>query len=85
MHISNSPLVSLLLSATTAVAASGANSIRPSGFVHTVDENFAIDGKPFFFAGADAYWFQFLDVSILFLFSCLVSLEMTPFERISMM
>ena len=84
MHILNSPLVSLLLAVITAFAASGINSIRPSGLVHTIDQNFAIEGKPFFFAGTNAYWFQFLDVSMAFLSPGLVPLEMTLFESISM-
>ena len=84
MHISSSPLVSLLFFATTAFAGSGINSLRPSGFVHTIDQNFAIDGKPFFFAGTNAYWFQFLDVSMAFLSPRLAPLEMTLFESISM-
>ena len=84
MHVSSSSLISLLLSTTAVFAASSTDSARPSGFVHTIGQNFAIDGKPFFFAGTNAYWFQFLDVSSLFLSSRFVPSKMTWFERTSM-
>jgi len=68
MRLSGSLLVPLLLPATAVFATSTGeiSSSRPRGFIHTIGQNFAIESQPFFFAGTNAYWFQFLDVSTIF-------------------
>lgn len=48
----------------TLVSASFWNPWNPRrrGFVYTHGRNFAIDGKKFYYFGANAYWFSFLSV-----------------------
>ena len=37
---------------------------RPKGFPYADGEHFKLDGKPFLFAGSNAYWFPFINVSL---------------------
>lgn len=53
-------IVSLLLLSTTASAAAVAK--KPKGFVSREGEVFKLDGKDFYFAGSNAYYFPFNDV-----------------------
>jgi len=87
MCLSGSLLVLLLLSTTAVFSASTGelSSSRPRGFIHTIGQNFAIESQPFFFAGANAYWFQFLDVRTISPYPCLTPLEITRFGRTSVM
>ena len=72
MRLSGSLLMPLLFSATavSTTSASEISSSRPYGFVHTVGQNFAIESQPFYFAGTNAYWFQFLDVRTIYPYPC---------------
>jgi hypothetical protein len=36
----------------------------PEGFVYTEGSMFMLDGEPFLFAGSNAYWFPFINVSL---------------------
>lgn len=36
---------------------------KPKGFVYTDGWKFMLDGKPFLYAGTNAYWLPFLEVS----------------------
>lgn len=40
----------------------GPNKV-PKGFAYTDGEIFRVDGKPFLYAGSNAYWLPFLEVS----------------------
>lgn len=52
---------SFLLLATGAVAAVAGKKVPP-GFVTTSGNVFKLDGKNFYFAGSNAYYFPFNDV-----------------------
>lgn len=56
-------IASLLLLSTSASAAAVAKKI-PKGFVSREGEVFKLDGKDFYFAGSNAYYFPFNDVSV---------------------
>jgi hypothetical protein len=58
-----SSITSLLLLAATASAAVASRK-APAGFVTTKGNVFKLDGKDFYFAGSNAYYFPFNDVSI---------------------
>lgn len=55
-------IASLLLLAGSASAAV-ADKRAPAGFVTTKGNVFKLDGKDFYFAGSNAYYFPFNDVS----------------------
>jgi mannan endo-1,4-beta-mannosidase len=52
-----------LLSAAGLLAAGAAARCVPKGFVTTKGTEFYLDGKPFRFAGSNAYYFPFNNVS----------------------
>ncbi|KAK6581177.1 hypothetical protein PZA11_006665 [Diplocarpon coronariae] len=54
---------STALTALTALGSqAAANSLtRPAGFAYAEGENFMVDGKPFLFAGSNAYWLPFIN------------------------
>lgn len=54
-------IASLLLLASSASAAVAARKV-PAGFVTTKGNTFQLDGKSFYFAGSNAYYFPFNDV-----------------------
>jgi mannan endo-1,4-beta-mannosidase len=56
-------VASLLLLVTSALAAVAGKKV-PAGFVTTKGSAFKLDGKDFYFAGSNAYYFTFNDVSI---------------------
>ena len=56
-------LASLLLLTTSTSAAVVSRKV-PAGFVTTKGNVFKLDGKDFYFAGSNAYYFPFNDVSI---------------------
>lgn len=56
-------IASLLLLATSASAAV-AGKKAPAGFVTTQGNVFKLDGKDFYFAGSNAYYFPFNDVGL---------------------
>jgi hypothetical protein len=51
----------LLLASSTSAAVAGKKA--PAGFVTTKGNVFKLDGKDFYFAGSNAYYFPFNDVS----------------------
>ena len=55
-----------LLASLAVAAAVSASSRLPPDFVYADGENFAVNGKKFYFFGSNAYWFSFLDVSSVF-------------------
>lgn len=56
-------LASLLLLTTSTSAAVVSRKV-PAGFVTTKGNVFKLDGKDFYFAGSNAYYFPFNDVSV---------------------
>jgi hypothetical protein len=56
-------LASLLL-LTTSTSAAVVSRKAPAGFVTTKGNVFKLDGKDFYFAGSNAYYFPFNDVSV---------------------
>lgn len=56
-------LASLLLLTTSTSAAVVSRKV-PTGFVTTKGNVFKLDGKDFYFAGSNAYYFPFNDVSV---------------------
>ena len=56
-----SSLLALFAAGQTTVGASPAarSSSVPRGFVSARGQEFVLDGKPFYFAGANSYWISF--------------------------
>ncbi len=61
-----STTVAVLAALTTAALASPTTGEhyggRPKGFPYADGPNFKLDGRPFLFAGSNAYWFPFINV-----------------------
>ncbi|KAF8323771.1 glycoside hydrolase [Clavulina sp. PMI_390] len=56
-------LLSLLVGAASVQASTGSSSTSlgaPAGFVQARGQEFVLDGKPFYFAGANSYWISFI-------------------------
>ena len=53
-----------LLLLTTSTSAAVVSRKVPAGFVTTKGNVFKLDGKDFYFAGSNAYYFPFNDVSV---------------------
>jgi mannan endo-1,4-beta-mannosidase len=56
-------LASIILLATSTSAAVVSRK-APAGFVTTTGNVFKLDGKDFYFAGSNAYYFPFSDVGV---------------------
>jgi mannan endo-1,4-beta-mannosidase len=63
MKFTASAVVAYLASTGVALSVRELPGKKPKGFVYTDGWKFMLDGKPFLYAGTNAYWLPFLEVS----------------------